>query len=73
MPHDGAAGREIRAFHELHQPIERDVGIVNLRADAIDDFAQVMRRNVGRHADGDTGAAVDQKIRECARENCGLG
>ena len=70
---DGAAGREIRALHELHQVIERDVRIVDLRADAVDDFAEIVRRNVGRHADGDAGAAVDEQIRECARENGRLG
>ena len=70
---DGAAGRKIRALHVLHQLVERDVGIVDLRADAIDDFAEIVRRNVGRHADGDAGAAVDEQIRKRGRENRRLG
>ncbi len=32
-------------------------------------FAQVVRRDVRRHADGDTGAAVDQKIRKRRRKD----
>ena len=48
----------------LHQLLERDVRIINLRRDAIDDFAKVMRRNIGGHADRNTRAAVHQQIRE---------
>ena len=33
---------------------------------AVDDLAQVVRRHVGRHADGDAGRAVDQQVRETA-------
>ena len=37
-------------------------------ADAcVDDLAQVMGRNVCRHADRDTGRAVDQQVRESRR------
>ena len=57
----------------LHQLVERDVRIVDLRADAVDDFAQIVRRHVGRHADGDAGAAVDEQIRKGGRENGRLG
>ncbi len=32
-----------------------------------------MRRHVGRHTDGDTGAAVDEQVRKCGREYCWLG
>ena len=70
---DDAAGRKIRPFHVLHQLVERDVGIVDLRADAVDDFAQIVRRNVGRHADGDAGAAVNEQIWKSSRENGRLG
>src|SRR5689334_18240479 len=54
-----ATGREIRSFHELHQPFEVDVRIVDLRANSIDDFSEIVRRDVGRHADGDAGASVN--------------
>ena len=61
---DVAAGREVRALDEIHQPVQLLV-LVELRAalllgldrpdDAVDDFAQVVRRNVGRHAHRDAG------------------
>ena len=70
---DGAAGRKIRPLHVLHQPIDRDLRIVDLGTDAIDDFAQIVRRHICCHADGDAGAAIDQKIRKCRRKNRRLG
>src|ERR1044072_20164 len=45
-PEHGAAGREIRSLHVLHQIFERDFRIVDLGADAVDDFAEIMRRHV---------------------------
>ncbi len=69
---DDTSGGKIRAFHMLHQFIEGNVGIVDLRADSIDDFRQIVRRNVGRHADGNARAAVDQQIWKRGRENGGL-
>ena len=53
--------------------VERDVRVIDLRANAIDHFAQIVRRHVGRHADGDAGAAVDEQIRKGGRENRRLG
>ena len=57
----------------LHQLIERDVGIVDLRANAVDHFDQIVRRNVRRHSNRDSGAAVDEKIWKRRRENGRLG
>ena len=57
----------------LHQLVDRDVRIVDLRADAVDDFAEIVRRHVRGHADGDAGAAVDEQIRKRGRENRRLG
>ena len=58
---------KVRSFDVLHQAFDRDVGIVDLRADAVDHFAQIVRRDVRRHADGDAGAAVDKQVRETRR------
>ena len=33
------------------------------------DFAQVVRRDVGRHADRDAGRAVDQQVRDLGRQD----
>ena len=38
----------------------------------VDHFAQVVRRNVRRHADGDALRAVDQQVREPRRQHRGL-
>src|SRR5439155_26649871 len=70
---DHAAGREVRTLHVLHQLIQRDVGIVDLLANAIDDFRKIVRRNVGGHADGDAGAPVNKQVRKRSWENCRLG
>src|SRR5579884_1167877 len=70
---DDASGGKIRALHMLHQFIEGDVGVVDLRADSINDLRQIVWRNVGRHADGNAGAAVDEQIWKRGGENGGLG
>src|SRR5215813_4634791 len=57
----------------LHQAIDIDLRVIDLGTDGVDHFAQVMRRNIGRHTDGDTGATVNEKIWESGRENGGLG
>ncbi len=57
----------------LHQLVQRDVGIIDLRANATDDFRKIVRRNVGGHADGDAGPAVNEQVRKRSWENCGLG
>ena len=78
-PDDVAAGREIRALHELHQAAQL-LFLVELsspcscsrldRPDhAVDHFAQVVRRDVGRHADGDARRAVDEQVRNVRRQN----
>jgi hypothetical protein len=59
---DGAAGGKIRPLDVLHQLLHGDVRVVDLGADAVDHFAQIVRGHVGGHADGDAGAAVDQQV-----------
>ena len=74
-PDDEAAGREVGALDALHQPAQlfflaerasRSGPAFLLALDrpdhAVDHFAQVVRRDVGRHADRDAGRAVDQQI-----------
>ena len=63
---DDAAGREIRARHDLHQLFDGDLAIVDIGDAGIDHFAEIMRRDVGRHADGDARAAVDEDVRDSA-------
>ena len=64
-----AARREVRALHVLHQLRDRDVRLVDLRADGVDRLAQIVRRQVRRHAHRDACAAVHQQIRESRRQH----
>src|SRR6266498_2029702 len=63
------AGGEIRARHDLDQVRElgfRSLEEVNGR---LDDLAQIVRRNLGRHADGDPVRTVDQQVRHARRQD----
>ncbi len=70
---DQRAGREIRTRDDLHQLRQFDRRIVDQRDTAVDDFDEIVRRNVGRHADGDAACAVDQQVRELGRDHDRLG
>jgi hypothetical protein len=75
--HDEPRGREVRALHALEQRVQellvRRFRVVEHPLDAGGDLAQVVRRDVGRHADGDAGRAVHQQVGDPAGENLGLG
>ena len=66
--HD-AAGREVRARHDLHQRRQVDRRIVDDGDGAVADLDQVVRRNVGRHADGDAAGTIDQQVGEARRQD----
>ena len=68
---DDAAGRKIRSRNDIDQFVDRQPGIFDQRHAGVDDFAEIVRRNVGRHADGDAAGAVDQKVGEFCRQNRG--
>ena len=67
--HDDAAGREVRPRHVHHQLFDCHVRVVDQRHGGVDHLAEVMRRDVGRHADGDAAGAVDQEVRELGRKD----
>ena len=67
-----AAGGEIRRRNMMHQPFDRDQRIIEKSAHRIDDFAQIVRRNVGRHAHRNAAGAIDQQIGEARRQNSGF-
>ncbi len=73
---DEAAGREVRALDDADQRVERLglVGLVVIEAPVHGrgDLAQVVRRDVGRHADRDAGAAVDQQVGDPRGQDRGL-
>ena len=47
----------------------RERGIVDQRDAGVDHLAEIVRRDVGRHADRDAAGAVDQEVREFRRQN----
>ena len=63
---DDAAGGKIGSGDESHQLVDRDPGVVDVAGDRARHLAQVVRRNVGRHADGDAAGAVGHQERKGA-------
>ena len=66
--HQAAAG-EVGPLDVGHQPVEVDLRVVDVGHDRGGDLAQVVRRDVGRHADRDAGRTVDQQVRETRRQD----
>ena len=66
---DRAAGREVRALDVLAQVVGGQLGVVDQGDRRVDDLAQVVRRDVGGHADGDAGRAVDEQVRQLGRQD----
>ena len=52
----------------LHQVVDVRLGLVDQLHDRVDRLAEVVRRHVRRHADGDPGRAVDEQVREARRQ-----
>ena len=55
-------GGKIRSGNDLHQLVNSQVRIVNKGDQPVHDLGQVMGRNLGRHAHGNTLGTVDQDI-----------
>ncbi|MGY4313002.1 hypothetical protein ACVWW1_002305 [Bradyrhizobium sp. JR3.5] len=66
---DDAAGREVRSGNDVDQLVDRERRIIDQRHAGVDDLAEIVRRDVGRHADGDAAGAIDQQVREPGRQN----
>ena len=60
---------EVRALDVGTQSFAGDEGIVDVGADAVHHFAQVVRGHVGGHTHGNTRAAVHQQVRESGGEH----
>ena len=65
-------GREVRALDMLHQFIQAGARLVQQAHTGRRHFAQVMRWNVGGHAHGDAGGAVEQQVRQARRQHHGF-
>src|SRR6202167_2688238 len=59
---DGNFGAHLEgAAAELHDLFQIGFGLFNQHDRGFDDFFQIVRRNIGGHADGDAGGAVDEQ------------
>src|SRR5262252_3636795 len=61
---------EIRPRHDLDQIPDLSVRMLEELNGRLDDLAQVVWRNLGRHADGDSVRTVDQQVRHARRQHC---
>ena len=66
---DDAGSGEVRGRHDVHQVVDRGVGVTQQMQTRVHHLVQVVRGNVGRHAHGDTGRAIDQQIGEFGRHD----
>ncbi len=66
---DDPAGRKVRPLDVPHQPLDADLGVVDVRDHGRDRLTKVVRRDVRRHPDGDPGGAVDQQVRVARRKH----
>src|ERR1700683_4512760 len=62
-------GGKIGAGDELHDLFQIGFGLFNQHDRGFDDFFQIVRRNIGGHADGDAGRAVDEEAGNARRQD----
>ena len=64
--------RKIRSLHKFQNLRQLRSGIIHQRDRGIDDLGQVVRRNLGRHANRDAIGPVDQQVGKTRGKNRGL-
>jgi len=64
LAQDQRRGREIGTGDDRDQFVDRDAGIVDIGKARAQHFAQIMGRDIGRHAHRDAARAVDQQVGE---------
>ena len=72
LAEDQRSGREIGAGNDLDQLVDGDSGVVDIGKAGVDHLAEIVRRDIGGHADRDTAGAVDQQVGEAGREDIGF-
>jgi len=63
------AGRKIGSFDNFADLFQRSPRLADQQDTGVDDFRQVMRRNIGRHADGNSRRTIHQEIRNARGKN----
>ena len=69
---DEGAGGEIRATDVGHQFVYGDGRVLHQGDQAVDHLGEVVRRDLGGHANGDALGAVDQDVGDARRQDRGL-
>ena len=72
LAQNAGTGREVRAFDSRHQLWNFHIRVINQHNKAVNNLAQIVRRNVGSHTYSDTGTAVNQQSRDLRRKYAGL-
>ena len=62
-------GRVVRAVDNIQHLVQRGFRLLNQGDRGFCHFTQVVRRNIGRHADRDTGCTVKQDVRQTRRQH----
>src|SRR5213082_56771 len=65
-------GRKVRPWNNLHHLFQRRIGLFDQQNRSIHDFAQIVRRDVRGHTDGNATRPIDEQIRNARRQNHGL-
>ena len=69
MPPVGKSG-PLTKCHQLFEPdLVAALPVVDHEGDGVGDLGQVVRRHVGRHADGDAAGAVDEQVGQHGRQH----
>ncbi len=66
---DDACGRKIGRGDDLDQFVDRALGVAQHVQCAVDHFGNIVRRDVGRHADRNAGCAINQQVRNTGRQH----
>src|SRR4051812_9168227 len=66
---DDSGSREVGALDDLQKVFELRLRLVDQRDGRVHDLREIVRRDVGRHADGDPVRTIDQKIGDARRKN----
>ena len=70
--HDDALRGEVGALYVLHEVGQAGVRVFEHADAGVYDLDEVVWRDVGGHADGDAGGAVDEQVREARGQDLGL-
>ncbi len=72
LAEDQATGGKVGAGHDAHELVDIGRGVVDEQGEGGAQLAEVVGRDVGGHADGDAGGAVEEQVGQAGRQDLGL-